>query len=235
MACSFRPFVRLVEPRPRTAEIEDMKIRKLRASPALVLSVIALVLALTGSAIAAKRYLITNTKQISPVVLKQLAAMSAAQAQKGAPGAAGSTGAAGTTGPAGPAGPPGERGEAGQKGERGEIGLEGPPGPPGQSIGSGAGEIGWAVVTGEGAIARDSGPGITASRVSGVVAGSYEVNFPSSVSTCVFEATVAGSSPGVPSPGYVSVGTKSSTSVLVQTSGTNGVLADRSFHLTVLC
>lgn len=192
-----------------------------RPSPGTVIAVVALVLALGGTAVAAQRYLITNTKQISPAVLKQLSAMAAKQGGTGAPGTPG------TQGPAGPQGP---------KGEAGARGPAGPPGPPGESIGSGAGEIGWAVVTGEGSVARDSGPGISASRVSGATAGSYTVTFPSDVSSCVYEGTIAGAT-GVPSPGYISVGAAPGevTSVLVQTSGTDGVLADRGFHLTVLC
>ncbi|MGH2879601.1 MAG: hypothetical protein ACRDK4_08360, partial [Solirubrobacteraceae bacterium] len=57
---------------------------------------LALVFAMTGGAYAAKKYLITNTKQISPKVLKQL---------KGAKG------------PAGPAGPEGKAGAPGSPGK----------------------------------------------------------------------------------------------------------------------
>jgi hypothetical protein len=197
--------------------------------PTSVIAVIAMVMALGGTAVAAQRYLITNTKQISPAVLKQLAAMAAKQT-KGA-----TTGGTDATGATGPRGPQGERGPAGEKGAQGEHGLEGPPGPPGGAIGGGSGEIGWAVVSGEGALVRSSDSGITSKRVEGVATGSYEVVFPSSIGGCAFQATVAGSSPGVPSPAYISVGTKSATSVLVQTAGTDGTLTDRSFHLAVFC
>jgi hypothetical protein len=92
-----------------------------------IVAVIALVFAMTGGAYAAKKYLITSTKQISPRVLKSL---------KGANGKAGATGPAG---PAGPTGPGGAQGPAGAKGETGANGPggkegppgEGPPGPPG--------------------------------------------------------------------------------------------------------
>ena len=194
-----------------------------RINPATVLAVIALVLALGGTAVAAKRYLITTTKQISPKALKEIGALAA----KGANGAQVVPGSEGTPGP---------RGEKGDRGEKGERGERGPSGPPGEAIGSTGGEIGWAVVTGEGTLVRASDPAITASRVPEAEDGAYLVHFPSNVSNCAFQATVAGSI-GVPSPGYVTVG-KSLTSeetVLVQTSGTDGVLADRSFHLAVLC
>ncbi len=81
-----------------------MRKRRL-TDPALIIAIIALVFALGGSAIAAKRYLITNAKQISPAALKQLA-----QLASGQPGAAGANGAAGA---AGSNGAPGERGAPG--------------------------------------------------------------------------------------------------------------------------
>jgi hypothetical protein len=199
-----------------------------RIRPTTVIAVAAVVLALSGTAVAAQRYLITNTKQISPAVLKQLAAMGAKQAKLSAPGT-------GATGPQGPKGERGPAGERGLQGERGPEGKEGPPGPPGEAIGGGTGEIGWAVVSGEGILARSSGAGITSKRVEGAPAGSYEVTFPSSIGSCAYQATVAGSSPGVPSPAYVSVGSISATTVLVQTASTAGTLTDRSFHLVVTC
>jgi hypothetical protein len=82
---------------------------KLRTpSPAAALAAVALFFALGGTAIAAKHYLITSTKQIKPSVLKSL------------------KGKAGKTGPAGPAGAPGAAGPQGAAGPKGE---QGPPGP----------------------------------------------------------------------------------------------------------
>jgi hypothetical protein len=207
---------RSVNPKPR------------RLNPSLVIAVLALVLALGGSAVAAKRYLITNTKQISPKALQEIAAVAAQQ---------GSTGATGAPGSPGVVGPQGPRGETGPQGERGLTGATGPPGPPGSSIGSGAGEIGWAVIDGQGTLVRASGPGIGAERVPGADTGSYVVSFASNISECAYQATVAGPTSGIPTPAYVTVGrpTESTTSMVVQTSGTDGVLADRGFHLTVLC
>ncbi len=195
-----------------------------RLSPSLVIAFLALALALGGTAIAAKRYLITSTKQISPKALQEIAAAGAKQ------GSAGETGATGGSGPQGP------KGDPGPEGKPGERGPPGPPGPPGESIGSGAGEIGWAVVNGDGTLVRESGPGISSSRVPGVNTGAYEVTFPSDVTNCAYQATIAGAI-GIPSPAYVSVGRLPDAvdSVLVQTAGTDGVLADRGFHITVLC
>ncbi len=84
-----------------------------------VISVIALVFAMTGGAFAAK-YVITSTKQIKPSVVKAL---------KGKKGPAGPAGA---QGPAGPAGPKGDTGAQGPQGKEGSEGKEGPEGKAGK-------------------------------------------------------------------------------------------------------
>jgi len=99
-----------------------------RINAAGILAVIALVLALTGGAYAANRYIITSTKQISPKVLKALKGKNGKNGANGAPGAAGP---AGPTGPGGAQGVAGAKGETGASGSAGEKGKEGPPGPPG--------------------------------------------------------------------------------------------------------
>jgi hypothetical protein len=76
-------------------------------SPAMVVAVAALVVASTGSAIAAKHYMVSSTRQISPTVLKQL---------HGANGRAGATGPEGAMGPQGPAGAAGSNGSDGSNG-----------------------------------------------------------------------------------------------------------------------
>ncbi len=87
--------------------------RRLRVSPATMIASLALVFAMTGGAYAAKKYLITSTKQISPSVLKALT---------GKAGAAGAAGAQGAQGPAGPGGPQGPQGAAGNRGANGANG-----------------------------------------------------------------------------------------------------------------
>lgn len=77
-----------------------------------VISVIALVLATTGGAFAAK-YLITSTNQIKPSVLKKL---------KGTRGPTGPTGAQGSAGANGKDGAPGAEGKQGSQGIQGENG-----------------------------------------------------------------------------------------------------------------
>jgi hypothetical protein len=72
--------------------IEGDRMRK----PSTWLAAIALFLALGGTSLAAKHYLINSTKQIKPSVLKAL------QGRSGPKGATGPAGAAGSQGPAGP-------------------------------------------------------------------------------------------------------------------------------------
>jgi hypothetical protein len=76
-------------------------------SYANVVATLALVFAMGGSAVAAKHYLISSTKQISPKVLKKLK---------------GNTGKTGKTGPAGSQGAKGTEGTKGVEGPRGEPG-----------------------------------------------------------------------------------------------------------------
>jgi hypothetical protein len=97
-------------------------------------AVVALVFAMTGGAYAAKKYLITSTKQISPSVLK---ALQGKAGTAGAPGAAGAQGAQGSAGPAGSAGTKGEVGTVGAKGEKGTTGAAGAPGAKGATGASG--------------------------------------------------------------------------------------------------
>lgn len=89
--------------------------KRIHVSPAMVIATMALVLAMTGGAYAAGKYLITSTKQISPKVLKSLQGKAGPAGPVGAAGAAG----AGTPGPAGPQGPQGNPGSNGSNGSNG--------------------------------------------------------------------------------------------------------------------
>jgi hypothetical protein len=100
---------------------------RLHITPATVIAILALVLASSGGAYAAGRYLITSTKQISPKVLKSLKGAAGAKGAAGPAGPAGPAGAGGT-GPAGPQGPAGAAGGAGKEGPAGKEGKQGPPG-----------------------------------------------------------------------------------------------------------
>ncbi len=88
-------------------------------SYANVVATMALVLAMGGTAVAAKHYLINSTSQIKPSVLKKL------KGNAGATGAAGVAGAAGTQGKEGP---------QGKEGSKGLQGIEGPSGISGYQV-----------------------------------------------------------------------------------------------------
>jgi Collagen triple helix repeat (20 copies) len=105
------------------------RIRK-RITYANVAMTLALVFAMTGGAYAAKHYLITSTKQISPKVLKSL---KGANGKTGAAGLAGAAGAAGAQGPTGPAGA-GKEGSPGKEGAKGTTGEKGATGTAGTSV-----------------------------------------------------------------------------------------------------
>jgi hypothetical protein len=92
------------------------RIRK-RITYANVAMTLALLLAMSGGAYAASKYVITSTKQISPKVLKALAGKPGVKGSVGAPGAVGPAGARGETGTAGA---PGKEGPAGKDGVNGE-------------------------------------------------------------------------------------------------------------------
>jgi hypothetical protein len=81
-----------------------------RLTYANVAATLALVLAMSGGAFAAGRYLINSTRQINPKVLRQLRGASGARGLRGAtgaPGSEGKPGSAGTAGKEGSAGLPG--------------------------------------------------------------------------------------------------------------------------------
>jgi hypothetical protein len=153
-----------------------------RPSAALVVAFAALMVALGGTAVAA-RVLITTSAQVAPGAITSSdvrdgtltpadlssAARAAAagrpgpQGERGAPGTPGPQGAPGTPGTVGgqgPAGPAGEDGAPGRPGERGSDGARGPAGAPGEDGKAGAaGPAGPAGARGPAGPAGPTGPG----------------------------------------------------------------------------
>lgn len=111
----------------------------LRAVRGNLIAWIALFIALTGTSIAASRYVITSTGQIKPSVLKQLrdarvvAGAAGAAGPQGPQGREGPAGSSGARGESGPRGEPGFRGEPGTRGEKGEQGPKGDAGSKGEA------------------------------------------------------------------------------------------------------
>jgi hypothetical protein len=97
-------------------------IRK-RVSYVNVIATLVLLFAMTGGALAAKKYLITSTKQISPKALAEL--KKAAKGANGAPGAQGPQGLVGAAGTAGAKGNNGANGANGNNGLNGATGVKG--------------------------------------------------------------------------------------------------------------
>jgi hypothetical protein len=120
--------------------------RKLKNSPAMIVAVIAVVFAMSGSAVAAKS-LITGkdikkgsitTQNLSKTTIKSLKGAEGATGPQGATGAQGPQGAPGVPGPVGPAGANGVNGENGAKGDKGDAGAKGGTGAKGEKGDQGA-------------------------------------------------------------------------------------------------
>lgn len=75
-----------------------MKPIRRHVSYANVVATLAVVFAMSGSAIAAKHYLLNSTKQISPALLKKLRGRTGNTGPRGAPGTQGALGATGAKG-----------------------------------------------------------------------------------------------------------------------------------------
>ena len=125
-----------------------LKALRKRMTYANIALTLALVFAMTGGAYAAKKYLITSTKQISPSVLKALAGKAGPAGTTGAQGPQGAQGPAGAKGETGPQGATGPQGTTGAKGATGATGPQGNPWTAGGTLPAGETETGtWLVNT----------------------------------------------------------------------------------------
>jgi hypothetical protein len=187
-----------------------------RPSPALVVASLALLVALTGTSVAAVSQIPRNS--VGTPQLKSNAVVSAKvknrsllaidfKAGQLPAGPAGPTGPAGAAGPAGPAGPAGSAGTVTRL---------------------------TAVVNASGSLARSQGT----TSAGHVGTGLYEVIFTQNVTACTYVASVGNPTAGVPTPfGSASVVPRNGNAngVGVATIDPAGALADLPFHLIVVC
>jgi hypothetical protein len=191
--------------------------RAVRPSPATVIASIALLVALAGTGYAAtslpknsvgNAQLQSNAVTSSKVKDHGLLKVdfAANQLPRGARGAPGSPG------------PPGAPGNAGVAGARGPTGPAG-----------GASSSLWAVVNLDGSLARGSGV-VTVTHTAGT--GIYKVQFNRNITQCAWLATIRTASFGFIE---TELSTGTTDSVRVETRDTTPAVADRAFHLGVLC
>jgi hypothetical protein len=162
------------------------RLRK-NASPAMIVAIVAVICATTGSAFAARSLLTGKDIQdgtitradLAPTAVSALQAKHARRGQRGARGPRGrqgeqgeqgligprgERGPVGATGPDGPVGPPGTTGATGPKGDQGDQGPTGEPGPqgdpgsPGQALVQDASSQGGPVDVGAPLVITDTGP-----------------------------------------------------------------------------
>jgi hypothetical protein len=187
-----------------------------RPSPAMVIACLALLVALAGTGVAAVS-IVLPPNSVGTLQLRT-GAVTSAKVRNGsllrADFASGQV-PAGAIGPVGPAGPQGAKGDKGDKGDKDD---------PATSL--------WAVVASDGTLSRSAG----VTSVSHVGTGSYRVRFNRNIDQCNWEATI-GAPAMTASTGMIAVELSSTgnDTVQVTTLSTAAALADRAFHLAVLC
>jgi hypothetical protein len=112
-------------------------------------------------------------------------------------------------------------------------GPQGPQGPAGPAGPAGTVTRLTAVVNAAGSLARSQGT-TSAGRLG---EGTYEVIFNQDVSNCTYVATLGNTGSGPTATGEIAVAgrTGNANGVFVATRDSSGTLADRSFHLIVVC
>jgi hypothetical protein len=109
----------------------------------------------------------------------------------------------------------------------------GPRGPAGPAGPAGGVTRLWAVVNASGSIARSAGT-TSAGRLA---AGTYEVIFGQAVAACTYVGAVGDAAAGTGTNGSLTVAQRAgnANAVRVETRTLGGALADRAFHLVVVC
>ena len=199
------------------------RIKNHRPSAALVVSVIARFLALSGTSYSAvTKMLPKNSVGSAQVINGSLRKVDLANTTINA--LKGNRGLRGTAGPAGPAGTQGATGAPGAQGLQGDPGSPGPPGADAFVL--------WAVVAADGAIQRSFG-------VTGVTKGGtgfYDVSFDVDFEPSQEYALVVGlGSVAADANGQIATRSAPGTGVYVLTYDSNGTASDQGFHLAIFC
>jgi Collagen triple helix repeat (20 copies) len=146
------------------------RIASRRPSPATIISLVALFVALGGTSFAAVTLVAKNSVGSPQVINGSLRTVDlskkARKALKGNRGARGPAGAVGPAGAAGPAGPTGPAGAAGAQGGTGPIGASGATGPAGTPLG-------YALVNANGTVDPAHSKNVTTAMVRHPAAGQY--------------------------------------------------------------
>jgi hypothetical protein len=197
-----------------------------RISPSLVISVVALFVALGGTSYAALTITGKNVKNssLTGADIKN-SSLTSSDVKDGS--LLSKDFKAGQL-PAGPKGDTGPQGPKGDTGAKGDKGAQGDPGTPATKL--------WAVVNSDATLVRSSG-GVT---VGGSGASFYTVTFPQAIDQCAYEVTI-GRSGGAFSNGgqveadeFVSNGFSNAT-VLVRTYNAAGTVTAKRFSIAVFC
>ena len=216
-----------------------------RPSPAMVVALIALFVALGGASYAAvtlprnsvgaaqlKKGAVTPPK----VAKKTIALFRGQRGLRGLAGARGPQGAQGPTGAQGPAGAAGPQGAQGLVGPTGPTGPTGPAGAPATTL--------FAAVAADGVLEPTQASGVTSAAR--LATGTYEVIFDENVRDCAYSATIGDPNPGGAAGGGSDNGEISVTGrggpgggnvngVFVETYLNSTTPSDRPFYVVVFC
>src|SRR6266511_2619830 len=200
-----------------------------RPSPAMLISLLALFVALGGTSYAVSklpRNSVGSAQVINGSLQKADLSRKAVAALKGNRGPAGPQGQPGSAGPAGAAGATGATGPAGAAGATGPAGATGVAGASATAL--------WAVVLVDGTTAR--GSHVTSSQSFGAGSASYEVIFDRDVTACAYlVSTGGGGNDTLLAQASAARRTGNANGVFVETSTSSGAVADEPFHLGVFC
>jgi hypothetical protein len=190
-----------------------------RPSPALVVACIALLVALTGTGVAAVSQVVPRNS-VGTAQLKSNAVVSA-KVKNGSLLRADFKAGQIPAGPAGPAGPTGPAGPAGPKGDKGDTGA--------------SATALWAVVTSTGGNSRSSGVNSVA-KLAGED-GRYEVVFNRDVTACSYVASIGKAAANATTPGEVAVAPRQGNvnAAFVHTYDSTGTSLASDFYLAVFC